>query len=121
MNDLIRLSSNISDAIGSLNLFPTSQINVGLGNTLISLTFFGVGPSVVAYAALKILEENDNAKTIIPFSHPATLPVAAFALNRLFNLSISNLCSLGLLYVGFQYIRNNHFPAQISVGFNKYF
>ena len=120
MDDLIRLSSNISEAIGSLNLFPTSQINVGLGNTLISMTFFGVGPSVVAYTALKILEENDKTKTVIPFSHPATFPVAAFAMNRLFNLSLSSLCCLGLLYVGFQYLRNNQFPAQAAVGFNKY-
>ena len=120
MDDLIRLSSNISEAIGSLNLFPASQINVGLGNTLLSMTFFGVGPSVVAYTALKILEENDKAKAVIPFSHPATLPVAAFAMNRLLNLSLSNVCCLGLLYLGFQYLRNNQFPAQAAAGFNKY-
>ena len=46
--------------IDSLNPFPQSKIYVGVGNTIVSMAFFGVGPSVVAYAFHKVLEDNEK-------------------------------------------------------------
>ena len=40
--------------------FGNSRISVGVGNTIVSFAFFGVGPSIAAYAILKVLEENEE-------------------------------------------------------------
>lgn len=119
MDDIIRFSRDSLNLLGSSNLFPESKISVGVGNTIVSMACFGVGPSIVAYAALKVLEDNDKVKTIIPFSNPITLPVTAFVMHQLLNMSASGLFAIGALYIGFQYFRNNKLPAQATIGIQK--
>lgn len=103
----------------SFNPFSNSKINVGIGNTLISITLFGVGPSAVAYAALKVLEENNDVKHIIPFSNPATLPITAFVLNRVFNTSILGCIVAGGVYCCFKFLKGTSSPADLSTSFKK--
>ena len=103
----------------SLNPFPRSRICVGVGNTIVSMAFFGVGPSVIAYGVLKVLEEDEKTNTMIPFSHPATLPLTALIINQVFNMPIIGVLACGALYAGIQYIRNNNFPSQASIAFSK--
>ena len=105
--------------IDSLNPFPQSKISVGVGNTIVSMAFFGVGPSVVAYAVLKVLEDNEKVKDLIPFSQPVTLPITAFLLNRIFNMPAIGLIALGGVYLGMRYLMNHQYPNQASVVLNK--
>ena len=105
--------------IDSLNPFPQSKIYVGVGNTIVSMAFFGVGPSVVAYAVLKVLEDNEKVKDVIPFSKPVTLPITAFLLNRIFNMPAIGLLALGGVYLGMRYLMNHQYPDQASVVLNK--
>ena len=46
--------------------FGNSRISVGVGNTIVSFAFFGVGPSIAAYAILKVLEENEETWNEVP-------------------------------------------------------
>lgn len=104
----------------SINPFGNSNISVSIGNTIVSFACFGVGPSVVAYSILKILEENKETETVIPYSNPLTLPFTAFILNRVFNMNILGILAAGGLYACFQFIRGTSSPAQASTTFKKY-
>lgn len=119
MNDLITTGDKSGMDSTSLNPFPRSKIYVGVGNTIVSMAFFGVGPSIVAYGILKVLEEDEKTSKVIPFSHPATLPLTALMLNQVFNMPVIGALALGALYAGVQYIRNNNFPSQASIAFSK--
>lgn len=103
----------------SLNPFGNSRICVNVGNTIVSFAFFGVGPSLVAYTVLKVLEDDEDTKQLVPFSSPATLPVAAFVLNRILNLNAIGLLALGGLCYAFQYFRGSS-PSFLSTAFKKY-
>ncbi|KAK8815699.1 hypothetical protein WA538_004824 [Blastocystis sp. DL] len=83
------------------------------------MAFFGVGPSVVAYAVLKVLEDNEKVKDVIPFSKPITLPITAFLLNRIFNMPAIGLLALGGVYLGMRYLMNHQYPDQASVVLNN--
>ena len=103
----------------SLNPFPRSRICVGVGNTVLSMAFFGVGPSIVAYGVLKVLEEDERTNKVIPFNHPVTRPLTALVINQVFNMPFVGILAFGALYVGIQYIRSNNFPSQASIAFSK--
>ena len=114
--------NSVSDLFGnySINPFSNSKISVSIGNTIVSFAFFGVGPSILAYSVLKVLEENKETKEIIPYSNPVTLPITAFILNRVFNMNILGIIAAGGLYACLQFIRGSSSPAQASTIFRKY-
>lgn len=100
--------------------FGNSRISVGVGNTIVSFAFFGVGPSVAAYAILKVLEENEETERIIPFSSPITLPATALLVYQVMNLNAWSLLAAGAIYMGYMYLRGNPFPSQLSTTFKKW-
>lgn len=98
--------------------YPHSRIYVGLGNTVLSFGCFGLTSTFVGYAVLRVLEEYDSS-SIIPLSHPLTLPVAALVANGILHMSYVGLFALGVLYVGYQYMVNTQYLAIVSKRFEK--
>ena len=101
------------------NPFENSHISIGVGNTIVSFAFFGIGPSVTAYAILKVLEENEETEKLIPFSSPLTLPATALVVYQVMNLNAWSLLAAGAIYMGYMYLRGNSFPSQLSTTFKK--
>lgn len=119
MNSISNDSISNFLAGGSINI-GNSKICVNLGNTIVSFAFFGIGPSLVAYSALKVLEEDETSKQVIPFSSPVTLPITAFIFNRILNMNALSFILAGGLYVCLSFIRGSSSPTQLSVMFKKY-
>ena len=88
--------------------FGNSRISVGVGNTIVSFAFFGVGPSIAAYAILKVLEENEETESLIPFM-----------VYQVVHLNAVSLLAAGAVYSCYLYLRGNSFPAQLSTTFKK--
>ena len=119
MNSISSDSINNFLAGGSINPFGNSKICVNIGNTIVSFAFFGIGSSLVAYSALKVLEEDETTKQVIPFSNPVTLPLTAFVFNRIFNMNVLSFILAGGLYACVSFIRGSSSPAQLSIMFKK--
>ena len=100
--------------------FGNSRISVGVGNTIVSFAIFGGGPSIAAYAILKVLVENEETESLIPFSLPITLPITAFMVYQVVHLNAVSLLAAGAIYSCYLYLRGNSFPAQLSTTFKKY-
>ena len=98
--------------------YPHSRIYVSLGNTVLSFGCFGLTSTFVGYAVLRVLEEYDSS-SIIPLSHPLTLPAAALVANGVIHMSYFGLLVLGVLYVGYQCMTNTQYLAMVSKRFEK--
>lgn len=98
--------------------YPHSRIYVSLGNTVLSFGCFGLTSTFAGYAVLRALEEYDPS-SIIPLSHPLTLPVAALVANGIIHMSYVGLLVLGALYVGYQYMANTRYLETVSTRFEK--
>lgn len=117
-NNCINLN-NLLPNLASSSPFCDSKIYVGAGNTILSFGLFGFVPTVVGYAGLRYLEENEDTQNLVPFSNFLTLPIAAFVVNKISSISVYTLLVGGALFAGVQYLMDKEHVARTMTYVSK--
>ena len=117
-NNSINLN-NLLPNLASSSPFCDSTIYVGAGNTILSFGLFGFVPTVVGYAGLRYLEENEDTQNLVPFSNFLTLPIAAFVVNKISSISVYTLLVGGALFAGVQYLMDKEHVARTMTYVSK--